>query len=98
MTREHLGTPPLKPIFKLDITDSLTVCLYPGYVCVRAFDQSTRQPKLLASRLHQSGAKIVTAPAARKKTKQPHSTKIAHTKENGDAVTRKLQAMSMTTS
>jgi hypothetical protein len=30
-----------------------------GYVCVRAFDQRTRRPRLLAARLHQSGAKIV---------------------------------------
>jgi len=35
-------------------------------VCVRAFDQKTRQPKLLATRLHQSGAKIVKAPVPRK--------------------------------
>ncbi|KAG0612102.1 hypothetical protein M758_6G001700 [Ceratodon purpureus] len=46
-------------IFKDMSQEEIQCCFKKGYVCVRAFDQSTRQPKLLAARLHQSGAKIV---------------------------------------
>ena len=61
--------------------------LLAGYVCLRAFDMTTRQPKLLAPRLHQSGAKIVKAPASRKGRGKGRPRKTARTKDKSKPIT-----------
>lgn len=52
--------------YVLDSVLVLSLHFYAGYVCLRAFDLATREPKILAPRLHQSGASIVKAPVSRR--------------------------------
>jgi hypothetical protein len=64
-------------IFKDMSQEEIQCCFKKGYICVRAFDQITRYPKLLAARLHQSGAKIVAARAVGLKGRRASQSKAA---------------------
>ncbi|XP_073315395.1 transcriptional activator DEMETER-like [Primulina huaijiensis] len=46
-------------IFKGLTTEGIQYCFWKGFVCVRGFDQKTRAPRPLSSRLHHPASKMV---------------------------------------